>query len=419
GYLVLANTNRDDGEDNDFTDRYNFSADFEFTGSLSNTGETVVLYNANNSMIDSVSYDPGTEGYSLEYYNQEFVESLVLHGTPGSQNQFVGNESPVIPILENETNSTNQANTTNATNSTNAGCDFSIDILLDKEVYENKEKISYELELSQEDDDKGYDFQIEYYIEDLSGEIIRAKRNTTTPGTKSFTPSIKEADKIFFIKAQVYSFCNETNLTDNYDSAIVVVRNSAFEDEDKEDEAEEGKEENEAEKEDDGGSKTVSKKAEIESFYTRHKIFEEGRNISLYAMLYNPAGEANFDVALLNNGVLLEDVEIPINAEYKKRWNISVILEPGLNNFSIVLSRYSEKEDFKSLEIFAEPIEENSKAETLVVKNPLPEKQENVSTMKTYQTKTKDAEEEKEKSIVQYIILGISVALNSLLIWKR
>lgn len=475
GYLVIANTLHDEGEDNDFQDRYNFSADFEYSGALSNTGETVTLYSANSSVIDTVAYDPGTEGYSLEYLDGEFLESLEPGGTPGSENQFLGNGSPVIPLPENETNPANQTNstnpadtenttnTTNTTDTNNTGaadtanatnatgpapvCDFGLDILLDKDIYENKERISYDLDLLFEgEEEEGCDpddFYIEYHIEDLAGEIVRRKRTTTNPGAKSFTPSIDGLDRIFFIKARVFSGCTETNHTNNYDSAIVIVRNSDFsegsedrdgqEDEEKEEDALAGN--NDAPKkknEEDEGNRGTSaeKKAEIQSLYTRHRKFEAGRNITLYSLLYNPGAETELDIALFNNGILLEDLSVPIKQDYKKRLNLTVTLEPGLNNFTLVMSRQGVRQGHRHLEIAAgktggteklsgQGSDRNGQLPGITGSAVSVTDSEERGALKLHNSAKKQEQDQEHRSLVQYIILGLSVALNSVLIWKR
>lgn len=416
GYLLLANTNYD--EDNDFQDRYNVSPDFEYSGTLSNNGEAITLYDANRYVIDFVVYDPGTEGYSLEYYNGEFVESLVLHGTPGSENQFVDNSS-VDPVPENEANETN---TTNQTNSILTGCDFSISILLDKEIYENKERIIYDLDVDFQEGDDEYSYYIEYFIEDLSGDLIRKKRNTTNPGKKSFTPSIKESDKLFFIKAKIYPNCNDIDMENNHDSATVIVRNNVTEDEIEEEKGDvRAKTISEEKKE---KEKKSEKKAEIQSFYTRHKKFEQGRNISLYAMLYNPNGDRDFDIGLLNNGKSIENFVIPIKEDHKKRLNMTISLEPGLNNLSLIMSKEGKKEAFESIEIWATPnqepvpVSENKYKpdETKITGASVADTLDSHGNKAKKQIKT---EEEKQNAFVQYIILGVSVLLNSVLIWRR
>ena len=62
GYIIIANTKYEEGENNDFYDRYNKEADFEFSGSLTNGGETITLYDENGFVVDEITYD--------EYINQ-------------------------------------------------------------------------------------------------------------------------------------------------------------------------------------------------------------------------------------------------------------------------------------------------------------------------------------------------------------
>src|SRR3989338_1980632 len=100
-------------------------------------------------------------------------------------------ENNVSP--NNSTNTTLPANLTNTSlanaslsNTTmNITCNLTFSISTDKELYLNKEAIKYQFHFSAAIDD----FEIEYWIEDLNGELVRVKRTTTNANQKSFTPS--------------------------------------------------------------------------------------------------------------------------------------------------------------------------------------------------------------------------------------
>ncbi|MBR9700203.1 lamin tail domain-containing protein [Candidatus Woesearchaeota archaeon] len=93
GHMVIANTLFDEGG-GDFFDRYGFNASFEYKGSLHNDGETIILRDGKNKIVDIVTYDDLVEeNHSLEridiekesYDLSNWAES-VNGGTPGKEN---------------------------------------------------------------------------------------------------------------------------------------------------------------------------------------------------------------------------------------------------------------------------------------------------------------------------------------------
>jgi len=197
-YTIIANTCYDDGEDNDFIDKYNVSCEYEYKGTLANTGENISLFDSKGNLIDSVFYNnsyANGDGNSLQLVNG-FWYSLVP--TPKRKN-FIKNDS-------------------------DNSCDIKIWITTEKDVYNNSEKIEFYNNLNIEK----YNFTIEYWVEDLFGNIVKKKYNTTNLNKKSYTPSIEEREKVFVIKARVYVECSDTNLSNNYVEKIVVVKNNKF-----------------------------------------------------------------------------------------------------------------------------------------------------------------------------------------------
>ncbi|MBU0471235.1 MAG: hypothetical protein KKF65_01325, partial [Nanoarchaeota archaeon] len=82
-------------------------------------------------------------------------------------------------------------------------CNFLMSIESEKSTYESGEAIIFEHVLNR----KPENFQIEYWIEDLSGEIIKSKRNTTNLNKKSYTPKISVKEKVLVMKAILTTFC--------------------------------------------------------------------------------------------------------------------------------------------------------------------------------------------------------------------
>jgi len=197
-YTIIANTCYDDGEDNDFMDRYNISCEYEYKGTLANIGENISLFDSEGNLVDSVFYNnsyANGDGNSLQLVNGFWYG---LFPTPKRKN-FIKNDS-------------------------DNSCDIEIWITTEKDVYNNSERIEFYNNLNSEK----YNFTIEYWVEDIFGNIVKKKYNTTNLNKKSYTPSIEGREKVFVIKARVYVECNDTNLSNNYAEKIVVVRNNKF-----------------------------------------------------------------------------------------------------------------------------------------------------------------------------------------------
>ncbi len=207
GYLIIANTANDTGPNNDFRDRYGFDADFEFGGSLSNSGETLILYDSNGTIVNDASYtNSAKEDYSLEFDGSEFREGQSANGTPGRENS-------AIRELISETNTESNENNF-------SGCDVSISVSADKYLYEEGETVRFSPLIKGEPGE----FEIEYYVTDINLNIIKNKQVTNNKNEKSFTPSIDEKDRIFFIHMNITPECEDNNQTNNYANASIVVR---------------------------------------------------------------------------------------------------------------------------------------------------------------------------------------------------
>ncbi|MBU0461823.1 MAG: hypothetical protein KJ574_04515, partial [Nanoarchaeota archaeon] len=104
----------------------------------------------------------------------------------------------------------------------NISCNVSItDIAFDRFVYNEKEKISYDIQLN----DETFPFVIRYSITDLFDNFAKKETLTTNTNKKSFTPSgLKESDKVYMINAEVTPSCNDVNLSDNNRSEFLVVK---------------------------------------------------------------------------------------------------------------------------------------------------------------------------------------------------
>ncbi|MBW2999410.1 lamin tail domain-containing protein [Candidatus Woesearchaeota archaeon] len=228
-----------------------YSAGTTIGNNLNNDGDTILLYDLNLTLILNVSYSGGLangNGKSLEFFNNSWLESLIEGGTPGRENSVLTNISNNTVYNEtnttgnfstNNTNSTdidinatvNETNTTNTTTENN--CNASIDILTGKELYQSGEQIKFKFNLS----NNSQEFIIEYWVEDLFGEILKNKRNTTNLNEKSYTPKINEADKVILIRANLFVDCSNDSFSAS--KQLVVKNNNPTQNNAPEDEEEE------------------------------------------------------------------------------------------------------------------------------------------------------------------------------------
>ncbi|MBR9683611.1 hypothetical protein GOV03_03655 [Candidatus Woesearchaeota archaeon] len=107
-------------------------------------------------------------------------------------------------------------------------CDVSLNITANGDFfYEKGESIKFKTELN----NKEFPFEIEYWIEDLFGNIYKKKYVTANTNQKSWKTKISEEDRILFIKARVTPSCNDENLDDNYAELMFAVINEVEEEE--------------------------------------------------------------------------------------------------------------------------------------------------------------------------------------------
>ncbi|MEK6845187.1 MAG: hypothetical protein AABY26_00390, partial [Nanoarchaeota archaeon] len=88
--------------------------------------------------------------------------------------------------------------------------------------YQQDQSIKFTPELNAEN----YPYVIEYWIEDLFGNMVKPKYNTTNTNQKSWKAEIEEQDRVLWIKAKVYPFCKDVNLEDNFAAQMLVVVNN-------------------------------------------------------------------------------------------------------------------------------------------------------------------------------------------------
>lgn len=112
------------------------------------------------------------------------------------------NETVEFNQTFNETVNETEGNETIELNNTlEFSCDVRIGFSLEKNTFDSGEKVKFHNTLT----NKSYDFEIEYWIEDLYGEIIKRKVVTTNLNAKSYTPKIDVPEKIFILKNELLS----------------------------------------------------------------------------------------------------------------------------------------------------------------------------------------------------------------------
>ncbi len=106
-------------------------------------------------------------------------------------------------------------------------CDFGIDLEIKEgkfHLYQEGESMKYQPEVV-EKEGQDFPFQIEYWIEDLFGEIVKSKRNTTNTNQKTWKTKLvnNERERIFNVKMNLVPSCADTNLSDNFVEKMFLV----------------------------------------------------------------------------------------------------------------------------------------------------------------------------------------------------
>lgn len=181
---------------------------------LNNNGDNITLYN-NSEVLDSIEYNESESNKSYGLCNQVLIPQNI--STPGLPNICPSEET-------NETNATNET-------VTNGTCDLSLEISSDL-ILISDEKQNYYLVLEDKNcDQEEKEVDIEYWIEDLFGEMIKSEYTTTQSITcskntsRQWTPKGIEDSEAFYIKANITnSTCNDSDLSNGYAEKLIVVK---------------------------------------------------------------------------------------------------------------------------------------------------------------------------------------------------
>jgi len=184
--------------------------------------------------IENLDHTPGitdhinlTLGYNISNMKQENIvitdlNSYVTSNTGEFEPDSPGNYTLCGWII-NATVDTNKnmiCKQIKVIDTTKIPCNISVGIFTEKIIYENSESVKFNNLINNET----LPFIIEYWVEDLFGNIIKNKYNTTNTNQKSFTTTIDNPDMVCIIKNNVYPLCNDINKEDNSAEKLFIIK---------------------------------------------------------------------------------------------------------------------------------------------------------------------------------------------------
>jgi len=250
----------------------------------------------------------------------------------------------------------------------------------------------------------------------LFGNIIKKAHNTTNLNRKSYTPNINEQDKTLIIKAFVYvdEFDNDTS--NNYATKMIIVKNKDY----SKDIIETPKS-TKASTSSSNSQITKKPTPKIKSFYTRTKIFEEGKEITLTGMVDNDVN------AFIVNGNKSHKLNVS-QGKFEYKTNLSA----ENSNYTLELFKNGKKIEEKKLNF---NITKTDAQKSSLSDSALSEEKINTLSTSDYNntesvinqkksqiinpTTLYESDGEKNKTIINYAMLGLSIVFNVILIWKR
>ncbi len=173
----------------------------------------------------TVAYNISKDGVMLQ--NDSFTKEVgcTTQSSTGSFSpQEIGNYL-LCGLITNSTVNTNLNLTPSCINfevldTAAISCDIQLSLNLNESIfYQNGQSFKFSPELS----NQSFPYQIEYWIEDLFGEIVKPKINTTNTNEKSWKTDIQEQDRVLLMKAIVYPSCSDHNLNNNIAQQMFIV----------------------------------------------------------------------------------------------------------------------------------------------------------------------------------------------------
>ncbi|MBL7055838.1 lamin tail domain-containing protein [Candidatus Woesearchaeota archaeon] len=180
-----------------------YADDSSIGNGLSNSGETISLYDGSNNLIHRIEYNSTTEDLSWSLAN----DSLSLSSpSPGSSNDGSMIES--------------------------SNCDYAASFILEKTIFDNSSDFLFKIQASKVSG-TATNFSLEASIEDLNGRIIKTyapytNESITRQRTSSeYTPNLEEG-KSYILSANVSVECNDTSITNNFDTEIITIKGQSL-----------------------------------------------------------------------------------------------------------------------------------------------------------------------------------------------
>lgn len=204
GYLVVANTLNDSGEDNDFLDRYpTVTCVFEYKGNLLNSGEILILVDKSGNIMDTISYSNswGADGNNKSLCRLPDGDGIwqECENTPG-----VGNGISDI-----------------------GSCDWKISVVINNSATDDPE---WQIRASKLSGEGKANITIKHWIEDSYGNIaknyadIKIKNALTRSTSSKYSPILTKGQG-YFIKANITRIsCIDKDSSNNFISKLIFVR---------------------------------------------------------------------------------------------------------------------------------------------------------------------------------------------------
>ena len=166
---------------------------------LSNDGETIFIFDLIRNLIDKKEYNKTKDGLSWALINGTLFQSKP---SPGYSNDG--------STLDNDQ------------------CDYSIDLILSKTVFDNASDFSFRARASKVSG-SATNFSAFGKIEDLNGKIMQeykffSDEEITTQRTSSrYSPNLQEG-KSYLLSANLSVLCNDENIDNNLNNEIVTIK---------------------------------------------------------------------------------------------------------------------------------------------------------------------------------------------------
>lgn len=173
----------------------------------------------------TVSYNVSKDGIIIK---EDYFSKEIGCTTSASTGEFIPAEIGNYALCGTITNSSVAGNYPSSISCTNfeaistasISCDISLNLKTNETIfYENSQSIEFKPELN----NASFPFVIEYWIEDLFGNIVKPKINTTNTNQKSWKTNIQEQDRVLFLKAIVYPACDDLDSSNNAVEKMFIV----------------------------------------------------------------------------------------------------------------------------------------------------------------------------------------------------